>query len=138
MVEIRHRFPIRAPMDRVYLAVTTPAGLNAWWTLTASGSAVVGTEYEFGFGPGFGWRAVVVQCDGRTVEWEFTVASDDWVGTRVGFTLEGAEVDFWHTGWAEATPHFRGTSYCWAMYLRLLKRWVEHGEAIPYEQRLEA
>jgi hypothetical protein len=27
--------------------------------------------------------------------------------------------------------------YCWAIYLRVLRRWLEHGERVPYEQRLD-
>lgn len=26
---------------------------------------------------------------------------------------------------------------CWALYLRILRRWLEHGEAVPYDKRLE-
>jgi hypothetical protein len=29
------------------------------------------------------------------------------------------------------------SSYCWAMYLRLLRRNVEAGEVVPYAQRLD-
>ncbi|MCH8956850.1 SRPBCC domain-containing protein, partial [candidate division KSB1 bacterium] len=37
----------------------------------------------------------------------------------------------------EANEHYRVSCYCWAMYLRLLKRYVEHGETVPYEDRLD-
>lgn len=46
-------------------------------------------------------------------------------------------MQFWHRGWLEANVHYRTSSFCWAMYLRLLKRWVEAGEVVPYERRLE-
>jgi hypothetical protein len=66
---------------------------------------------------------------------------DDWMGTRVGVSLKptgsGTEVSFRHSGWAEVTPHFRTSSCCWAMYLRILRRHIEHGEVVPYEERLE-
>ena len=32
--------------------------------------------------------------------------------------------------------HYKISSYCWAMYLRILKRYVESGEEVPYENRL--
>jgi hypothetical protein len=35
------------------------------------------------------------------------------------------------------SAHYRTSSFCWAMYLRLLKRYVEHGEVVPYEKRLD-
>lgn len=142
MPEIRHRFLIRAGKEQVFEAVSTPEGLNSWWTATAEGTPIWGGTYLFGFGPEYDWRAVVVTRDDWVLEWEFAEALEDWVGTRVGFTLlegdEGTEVHFWHVGWVEVTPHFCTTSFCWAMYLRLLKRLVEFGEVVPYEARLEA
>ena len=70
-----------------------------------------------------------------------TKADDDWKGTRVGFHLAaiegGTQVRFHHTGWPRLNEHYRISCYCWAMYLRILKRYVEHGEAVPYDQRLD-
>ena len=37
-----------------------------------------------------------------------------------------------------ANAHYRTSAFCWAMYLRLLKKYVETGEVVPYERRLEA
>ncbi|MFN0106962.1 MAG: SRPBCC family protein [Bryobacteraceae bacterium] len=143
MADIYHRFVIHGPPAQVFEAISTAAGLDSWWTLTSSGLAEPGAAYEFGFGPSHQWRAVAVCCETNSVlEWQITAAMDDWLGTRVGFTLHKAgdvtEVEFHHAGWTEATPHFRTTSYCWAMYLRLLKRFVEAGEVVPYGDRLEA
>jgi len=42
-----------------------------------------------------------------------------------------------HTGWPEDNKHWRISCYCWAMYLRLLRRYLEYGEIVPYERRLE-
>jgi hypothetical protein len=44
---------------------------------------------------------------------------------------------FRHTGWAEPNEHFRISNHCWAMYLRILRRYLEYGEIVPYEQRLD-
>jgi hypothetical protein len=44
---------------------------------------------------------------------------------------------FQHTGWPEANEHYSVLCYCWAMLLRLLKRYVEHGESTLYEDRLD-
>jgi hypothetical protein len=41
------------------------------------------------------------------------------------------------TGWPVDNEHWRISCYCWAMYLRLLRRYLEHGEIVPYERRLE-
>jgi hypothetical protein len=66
----------------------------------------------------------------------------DWEGSRVRFELSSpspasTQLRFAHLGWPAATEHYRVSSYCWAMYLRLLRRHVETGEVVPYEQRLD-
>ena len=71
------------------------------------------------------------------------VRSDaDWEGTRVGFVLgecDGVtQLCFSHTGWPELNEHFRVSNCCWAAYLRLLRRHLEYGEFVPYEDRLDA
>jgi len=74
-------------------------------------------------------------------ELEMTLADDDWAGTRVGFRLSpvegGTQVRFHHTGWPHLNEHYRISCYCWAMYLRILKRCLEHGEQVPYAKRLD-
>ena len=143
MAEILHQFPIKAPAQRVYQAVATPQGLDAWWTLRAEGEPVEGASYQLWFGSEYDWRAVVSRCvPGEAIEWEITAAHEDWMGTRVGVTLEerngGTLVRFYHANWAEPNEHFQISSYCWATYLRLLKRYVERGEFIEYMDREEA
>jgi hypothetical protein len=68
-------------------------------------------------------------------------ADDDWMATRVGFRLEGRKsgtwVGFYHTGWPSANEHYRVSCNCWALYLRILRRYLEHGESVPYEKRLD-
>ena len=141
MPEILHDFPINVAPSRVFAAVSTPAGLDQWWTLTSQGVAREGAEYQLGFGPEYQWRAVVSRC---LVDREFELtmgASDaDWQGTRVRFILEpaagGTQVRFSHSGWPALNAHYRTSSYCWAMYLRILTRNLEFGEEVEYERRL--
>ena len=142
MADIYHDFPINAPLQRVYEAVSTPQGLDAWWTQRCTGQPVEGAEYELGFGPGYDWRARVTRLMPATeFELELTRADPDWLGTRVGFHLGGREgvtdVRFYHTGWPTPNEHWRISCYCWAMYLRILRRHLEHGESVPYEKRLD-
>jgi hypothetical protein len=47
------------------------------------------------------------------------------------------DVHFYHEGWPQANEHFKISSFCWAMYLRILKRNIEKGELVPYEKRLD-
>jgi uncharacterized protein YndB with AHSA1/START domain len=144
VADILHDFPIAAPPRRVFEAVSSPAGLDQWWTKTSDGKARVGAEYELGFGPDFDWRARVSACTpDRQFELEMTRADSDWSGTRVRFELEetgggtGTQLRFRHVGWPAANEHYRISCFCWAMYLRVLRRFIEHGEEVPYERRLD-
>lgn len=143
MADIFHDFPIAATSQQVFQAVSTPQGLDAWWTKRSKGEAAKEREYELWFGPQHDWRAVVSRCDpGREFEFTMTRSDRDWQGTRVGFALEEkdgfTQVRFHHRGWPEGNEHYRVSSFCWAMYLRLLKRYVEQGDIVPYEDRLDA
>ena len=142
MPDILHRLPVRASAARVFDMFATPAGLNEWWTLGCTGEPRPGETYGFDFGPGYAWHGVVRACEpGRWIEWEMTGADADWTGTRVGARLSGdgdhTIVDFYHSGWPDANAHFRTSSCCWASYLRILRRYVEHGERVPYADRLD-
>lgn len=143
MADIYHDFPIKAPRERVYEAVSTPRGLDAWWTKRSSGRAVVGEEYALWFGPNHDWRGRVSRAS-APVEFELEIvkADEDWLGTRVGFRLDGpgeqTQVRFQHIGWPVPNEHWRISNFCWAMYLRILRRALEFGEAVPYEARLDA
>lgn len=144
MADILHDFPIAAPPHRVFEAVSSPAGLDQWWTKTSAGNALSGSEYELGFGPEYDWRARVADCKpDRRFELEMTRADADWNGTRVRFELEetsdgkGTQLRFSHSGWPAANEHYRVSCYCWAMYLRVLRRHIEYGEEVPYERRLD-
>jgi uncharacterized protein YndB with AHSA1/START domain len=143
MPDVVHDFPIFASAARVFAGIATPTGLDAWWSLTSSGEPRAGTSYVLGFGPEHQWRARVARCESdRCFELELTHADADWTGTRVGFELDErdgrTDVRFHHTGWPEANAHYRTSSFCWAMYLRLLKRYVESGEVVEYAKRLDA
>ncbi len=140
MADILYDFPVAAPAGKVYAAVSTADGLNAWWTLTAE---VDGPNYALGFGPEYAWQAEVTEREeGAAFVLAMTVADDDWRGTRVGFRFAERDgvtaVRFAHTGWPAVNGHYRTSAYCWAMYLRLLKKYCETGEVVGYPDRLEA
>ena len=142
MADILYEFPVFVPIEKVFEAVTTPAGINAWWTLTCSGEPTEGSTYDLGFGDRYQWQAhVTIARPDAEFELEVTVADEFWLGTRVGFILSAGidrtTVNFYHRGWPEESEHFRISSYCWAMYLRIMKRHVELGEHIDYERRLD-
>ena len=82
----------------------------------------------------------MTRCEsGSELELGLVEAQEDWLGTRVGFALtadgDATAVRFHHTGWPQANAHYRGSNYCWTMYLRIMGRAIEHGENVPYEER---
>ena len=142
MADIFHDFPIKAPVQRVFDLVSTPAGLDNWWAESSRGTPGADAIYDLGFGPEYQWRARVTRYAPESdFELEFITADDDWTGTRVGFHLEprgdATWMQFRHTGWPSTNEHYRISCNCWALYLRVLRRFLEHGETVPYEQRLD-
>ena len=143
MADIFHDFPIKASLDEVFQAVSTPRGLDRWWTLESEGEPTEGAEYQLRFGPQYLWRAKVSRCKPNE-HFELTMvdADKDWLGTRVGIRLESRGeatwVSFYHAGWPDKNEHYRISCNCWAMYLRVLRRNLEYGESVAYEGRLDA
>lgn len=140
MVSITHDLTIRTAPEIVFAGVSSPKGLDAWWTKSCKGALKLGAEYQLGFGEGLAWRAVVKEAiDGRRFVLKMTDAAADWVGTIVRFEIEDADnaaiLRFEHAGWSEQSAHFRRSSYCWAMYLRLLRIYCESGATTPYAER---
>ena len=78
MPDILLDLPINAPPAAVFAAVSTPEGLDEWWTLESAGIDEPGAEYRLGFGPGYDWRARVTRCEPpNEFELEFTGADAD-------------------------------------------------------------
>ena len=87
-MDILQDFPIKAPPDRVFRAVSDPASIDQWWTVRSSGQPAVGVTYDLDFGPEYQWRAVVTKSvPGAAFELRLTEADPGWVGSVVGFEL---------------------------------------------------
>jgi uncharacterized protein YndB with AHSA1/START domain len=136
-------FTVNAAPEKVFDAVASPDGISTWWSRKTDGKPNLGNIYTLDFGGGYIWRAEVTRCV-KNSEFELTMieSMDDWLGSKVGFDLAAGEgntsVDFVHSGWAGADEHYRSSCYCWAMYLRLMKKYVETGNIVAYGERLDA
>jgi uncharacterized protein YndB with AHSA1/START domain len=142
MADIFHNFPIETTADKIFEAIAQAEGLNEWWTKDSVANPIQSGSYTLDFGRGYVWKAVVSEyAKGKAFELKMTAADADWLGTKVGFVLlthpDKTEVNFYHTGWPVENEHFKTSGYCWAMYLRILKRYLEFGERVPYEKRLQ-
>lgn len=143
MVELLHDFTINATAEKVFEAVSTPFGINAWWSRDCSGIPGLGNEYQLFFGPGYEWTAEITKYNpGKEFELKIITNDEDWNNALVGFIIsendQKCTVQFFHKGWKEQHEHYRISNYCWAMYLRLLKRYVEHGEIVEFDKRYDA
>ncbi|MGZ5246429.1 MAG: SRPBCC family protein [Flavitalea sp.] len=141
MEAIFHYFQINAPLEKVFEYISTPGGFDKWWSKISSGTPALGETFNFDFGPQYNWKAVVSKyIFNAEFELTMTKADQDWMNSTVGFRISEknnlTEVQFYHTGWKEDNEHYRISNYCWAMYLRLLKRNLEYGEFVPYPDRL--
>jgi uncharacterized protein YndB with AHSA1/START domain len=143
VANIVHEFFVKAQPERVFPLVATPQGLDKWWTKESSGDFREGGSVRLIFGPDYLWEAKVTRCATPSLlELKITQADPDWDGTLVGFELASEKngatrVRFYHTGWPEENAHWRISNFCWAMYLRILRRNVEYGDTVPYERRLD-
>jgi uncharacterized protein YndB with AHSA1/START domain len=141
MADIFHSFIIKAPLKNVFEGISTTKGLDNWWSKTSKARPGLNEVYKLSFGPQHNWSGVVSKyISDKEFELKMTEADADWIGTKVGFLLnkknDVTEVHFYHKGWPQNNEHYRISSYCWAMYLRILKRYLERGEQVPYENRL--
>ncbi len=141
MADIFHYFKINAPLEKVFKSVSTPKGLDIWWSKSSTGKLAIGETYHLSFGPEYNWAAVVSKyVPDNEFELTITDADPDWINSKVGLMLtvknNVTEVHFYHTGWKDDNEHYRISCYCWAMYLRILKRNLEFGEEVSYEDRL--
>lgn len=141
MADIFHHFPISGSSNKIFECFATTSGLNAWWCETSVGQAALGARFDLNFGPGYAWVAEITKYNPiHEIEFTFHESDPDWNGTKVGVSLVEEKkltmVHFYHEGWREINAHFKISTYCWAMYLRLLKRFVEHNETVAYSERL--
>lgn len=140
MHSILHNVYIRSQADLVFRALTRPKDLNQWWTLKSEGQAELHEEYRFFFSAEFDWTARVSRLvPQKALEWKMLQADADWTPTSFGFELfqqgDQTKVEFYHKDWSSTNEHFRRTSFCWAMYLNLLKNYLEKNEVIPFAER---
>ena len=141
MTDIIHRIGIKAPLSRVYAAISTVEGVAGWWTNETTGDSKQGGIIEVVFrskaGQEIGSMSFeLARLDPRgEVEWRFVAGPDEWLPTRATFKLtqEGdyTIVIFAHRDWREAVEFTAHCSTKWAVFLLSLKQLVETGQGAP-------
>ncbi|WP_309231276.1 SRPBCC domain-containing protein [Nocardia sp. SYP-A9097] len=127
---------IKSSTAEVYSALTSAEGLAGWWATDTTGKGNdVGGILQFRFAAG-GFDLKVIELDpGKHVQWEVVEGPEEWVGTRVDWSLQQADdyavVMFEHRGWKEPVEFMYHCSTKWAIFLMSLKSLVETGEGAP-------
>ena len=136
MANICLTFSTRAPAAKILDALTTIDGLKAWWTQGVSGNPDKGGTLLFRFTGDAGFDMHVAENNEEQVIWECVRGPDDWLGTRIEFTLSEDKgrnrLSFRHAGWKTESPHFHGCSMKWATFMLSLRDLVETGEGRPF------
>jgi uncharacterized protein YndB with AHSA1/START domain len=141
MVDIIHRVGIKAPLSKVYAALSTPEGVAGWWTKETRGSSKSGGAVEVLFRNlsgqeigKMGFEMTKLSPD-KEVHWHFTSGPAEWIGTDVTFSLaqdgEYTVVLFGHRNWREAVEFTAHCSMKWATFLLSLRELVETGRGKP-------
>ncbi len=141
MIDIIHRVGIKAPLSKVYAALSTIEGVAGWWTTATNGVSKPGETINFEFltldGERIGAMTMqVISLDpDKQVHWRCTVGPEEWIGTDVVFKLEQQDdytiVHFGHRNWREAVEFTEHCSMKWAIFLLSLKELVETGKGRP-------
>jgi len=141
MADIIHRVGIKAPVSKVYAALSTVDGVAGWWTKNTSGSSKIGGTIEVRFHSSAGKEIghmnmeVMALDPNKKVHWRFTSGPEEWVGTDVIFNLsqdgDYTIVLFGHKKWREANDFTAHCSMKWATFLLSLKELVETGKGKP-------
>jgi len=140
MAEILHDLWITSSASEVFEALSTPAQLEKWWPLQCTGEQRVGGKYNFIFEEPYDWWGEVASYEpDQSFYIKMTKSDADWDPTTFGFDLypdkDKVWLQFCHRGWQTTERHFRHSSYCWAVLLYGLKRYLEEGHVVPFEKR---
>ncbi len=137
MPDILHKIGIQSSVDDTYKALTSRAGLAAWWTRDTLDDSRTGGVVRFRFSGGQGFDMKVLELDpSRRVLWQVVDGPEDWIGTRVSFDLaqedDYAVVRFKHEGWKAPVDFMHHCSTKWGMFLLSLKSMIEKGTGTPW------
>jgi uncharacterized protein YndB with AHSA1/START domain len=141
MPNIIHRVGIKAPLEKVYAALSSVNGIAGWWTEHTTGVSQTGKTIVVSFlspeGKEIGSMEMEVLAlePGKKVHWKFISGPAEWIGTEVVFDLhqEGDYIIvlFGHRGWQEEIEFMAHCSMKWGTFMMSLKELVETGKGKP-------
>lgn len=137
MAEILHELSIKAPIGKVYQAITEPKGLANWWTRHVQGEARSNSIMQFSFDHGQTvFRMKILRLiPNKAIVWHCVGGQPEWEDTQIYFELEpnrdGTIVHFAHRGWKRPTGILPRCNFDWARYLMSLRSYLEKGKGYP-------
>ena len=135
MADIKHNVVIKATPEKVYQAVTTQEGIEAWWCKNTTAKPEEGFVNIFIFGQYRNEMKVTDLVPSKRAAWECINSIEEWIGTTISFDLEEKNgntlLRFTHGSWRAATDMFAACSYDWAIFLKSLKSYCETGTGQP-------
>jgi uncharacterized protein YndB with AHSA1/START domain len=130
MHTIVHELTIEAPPDRVFDAVTTATGLDAWWSGSVVGDAEQGAEITIDGGSLLRLRVDTFERP-ELVHFDVIDGPEEWTGTQIALRIEptpdgrGSVLRLWHGGWEYDDGGLPRASFNWALDLEALRRHLE-------------
>lgn len=131
---------VKAPIEKVFAALTTEAGLAAIWTDHLSVTPEIGAVSSFHFGAGKPDRMKIAELvPNRRQVWHCIDSDPQWIGTEISFDLEQRNgkvaVTLKQDKWRAVTEFYRFCNYNWGVFLLSLKGYCEDGKGLPYQDR---
>lgn len=136
MTTIYHQVGIKAPIEKVFDAISTLEGVSGWWTLT-TGDPTLHGQLTFSFGEHDVFAKVTAYEDNKYLEWTIqTKEGDEWLDTRLCFDLDEQQdqimVNFQHADWKQPTNFLSHCSTKWGVFMVSLKEYVETGKGMSF------
>jgi len=142
MTTIRHELDLSSTPAAIYAALTTPAGIQAWWSRDSTIGSGPGAEHELRFRKGdrtvvMRFRVETSERD-RLVAWTCTANGNPvWKDTTLRWEIapsaKGARLVFEHAGFSEgASPPYQMTVDGWNHFMASLAGYLERGTGEPW------
>lgn len=136
-----HNYIVNVSKENFFEAVSTPTGLNNWWTLQCSGFPKLNEVYNLNFTDEYNWFAKISKIEvNQFIEFSMLEAKEEWLPTQFGFKLtkidsNQTEIEFYYTNWTAISKEYKVASFFWAMLLKQLKNYLETRIITPFEKR---
>lgn len=137
MHSILHRIIIETTPEKLFQALTTQEGLNAWWTKATAGNGI-GSVSRFFFGPDDHQVDMEIRELKPNAQVSWQCVSGPWEETGLfNFAISpderGAVLHFSHAGWPETDDFYQHCNAKWGFFLVVsLKNYLETGTGQPH------